>query len=260
MKVLKTIAAWFGVAIVVFSIVLAIWNPTVDIPFTEIQTKAIVAEKIPLEIKKGNNTYTISEATVDFTDHGTVHVTGKVKAERKGSVALGDLDAEGIPVYNSADSAFYINNIQVHKLEITEVSLSEHHQEYVDAGKELIGAAKKKFGKFLSENQATKALIEKKKAEYREEAIKALKVFAVNQLASVPVYKFNKTDVTQAFASLALDKVTVTDDTMTVTLSVGYFIGRLWLYVIAFIAAIGVIFAAVQSGSIGGLLLLGMAS
>jgi hypothetical protein len=239
MKTLKTIGVWALVAVIFASISISFISIDLDIPVTESGAQSFLDKAVNKDIPVGKHTiYHITKATAKFGD-GTIAVDGTFDVSRKGSTANGTFNASGSPI--KKDQSFYLEKPEA-VVVVTQHELSETDKKIANAGKKAAGIAKG-IGKFLKIKPAEDGKLAKSKAVIASKAKEAI----INRLAQVALYKVNP-ELLENMKRVSFGGVTVTDEKMVVTFSVALISNSFWLYIIAGIAAFGLVILVMKSG------------
>jgi hypothetical protein len=244
MQKLKTLGLWALIFIVLGSIGLALYNPTYDVTITETETQKFIETQTPLTIKQDDNVYIIQEAQVEFMPSGKLYITGHIDMDFKGRTSSVNVETSGKLAYRNGN--FYVQDLFVHEIDMKDLKLTKADELKISALKEFKKGLMNKFLGGEKNNPAISALLKEWETNLKETA----KILTVTLLAKVPVYSLSGKDIEYDLAKLALaeDGIKITDKkTLTVTLSIGLLIGKLWLFVLAFFASIGLAFALMRN-------------
>ena len=201
-----------------------VFAPPFKATFTQAQIEAELAKQLPKQINTALTKINVTKGTVDLRDNNKVAI--KAAFDVRGFTLEGVGSADVITGIRYDAGRFFLSDLRKENISFT----------FSDNSKDTIGDVKSAFNKILtreteeaenSDNEARKATAIKVSAyvqtQLRSDANAALDTF----LGSVPVYSLNGQGGAMQIAALALKDVSITDDTITATLSFQTFIQRI---------------------------------
>lgn len=201
-----------------------IFAPPYKATFTQTQIEAELAKQLPKQINKALTETTVTEGIVDLRDNNKVAI--KAAFDVRGFTLEGTGSADVTTGIRYEGGRFYLSDLRKENIAFT----------FSDNSKNTLGDVKSAFDKILKRetNEAEESGNEqrqetaKKVTDYvqtqlRTDANAALDTF----LGSVPVYSLNGKGGVIEIAALALKDVSITDETVTATLTFQTFIQRI---------------------------------
>lgn len=239
----KRATFWVGaVALLGALAVLVFYNPKLDVSFTETQANTAIDAKIPMNISKHRISYTIADADVQFLANGNIALQGTGTATIAGRSATADIDVEGAVDYRNG--SFYLTDMAIHDVTMRATQLLPGDTTLLDGAKALVDGFIQRNDNAAGQLAAATEVLKQRFVPWAQDAV-------LERLASVPLYTLGG-DVKQNLARLALEDVQVSEETLTVTLSVGELLKNLLLGAVALLAAVAITFALFSSGTTGG--------
>ena len=228
-------AAIFGLGISVF---LVLHGPF-DIKIPQAMVQQAIDKKIPMEKSKGPIHYTISEAVVALRDDGKIGLILDVKAEFAKRSITAHLVGAGKITY--ANSSFYLSNFAAEsvKFDKSETKPSDH---------KLFNSIKEKVLDTLDlDNASLLEFLNDNRQAILTKITETSNHLVNTVLAKHPIYTIHADNVKMAAAQIMLDKVTVSDGTLTVTLDPITGILRIIGYILICLMALVMVIAIVMS-------------
>lgn len=201
-----------------------LFAPPFKATFTQAQIEAEIAKQLPKEIHRALTSINVTKGTVDLRDNNKVAI--KADFDVRGVTLEGAGSADVITGIRYDAGRFFLSDLRKENITFT----------FSDNSKDTLNDVKSAFDKILkreteeAENSGNETRKEKAKKvtayvqnQLRTDANAALDTF----LNSVPVYSLNGQGGAMQIAALALKDVSITDDTITATLTFQTFIQRI---------------------------------
>lgn len=201
-----------------------VFAPPYKATFTQAQIESELAKQLPKQINKALTSINITEGIVDL--HSNNKVAIKAAFDVRGFTLEGTGSADVTTGIRYDGGRFYLSDLRKENIEFT----------FSDNSKDTLGDVKSAFDKILkretdeaeeSDNAKRKETAKKVttyvQTQLRADANAALDTF----LGSVPVYSLNGQGGVMEIAALALKDVSITDDTITATLTFQTLIQRI---------------------------------
>ncbi len=201
-----------------------VFAPPYQATFTQAQIEAEIAKQLPKDIDKALTKIHVKEGVVDLRDDNKVAIATRFDVQGFTLEGTGTVDVVTRIRYESG--AFYLTDLRKENLQFT----------FSDNSKDTLGDVKSAFDRILKreteeagdkgdeQRQKTAAKVSNYvQTQLRSDANAALDSF----LKSVPIYSLNNQGGVMRIAALALKDVTITDDTVTATLTFQTFIQRI---------------------------------
>ena len=227
---MKKSFSWLFLIVAILSLLIVLVDPTFDVSFTENEVQKMVNQKLPFAGTVGDNNYTIAKgANIDFTQSNRIKMNGRVLGQRNGSTMTGEFDIEGRLVYKPSLGEFYFSDVQVNKIDVVDITLSQEHQSTLDSTRKIGAKVLDKLSKTVP---GAELLIGSQKKDLMKIAENEFKKQALSQLSSIPVFTLDNTNSAHRFAQLTLVDIKVSHQKVTFSLGIQRIIGNFWLFVI----------------------------
>ena len=201
-----------------------VFEPPYKATFTQAQIEAELAKQLPKQISKALTSINITKGIVDLRDNDKVAIKAAFDVRSFTLEGTGSADVTTGIRYDGG--RFYLSDLRNENIKFT----------FSDNSKDTLGDVKSAFDKILK--RETKKAEEPDNAQ-RKETAKKVTTYVQTQLrtdansaldtflGSAPVYSLNGQGGVMEIAALALRDVSITDNTITATLTFQTFIQRI---------------------------------
>lgn len=201
-----------------------VFAPPYQVSFTQAQIEAEIAKQLPKDINKALTKIHVKDGTVDLRDDNKVAIATHFDVE--GFTLEGEGTVDVVTRIRYDRGSFFLADLRKENLQFT----------FSENSKDTLGDVKSAFDKILKRETAE---AEDTGNTQRQETANKVSTYVQTQLrddanaaldsflTSVPIYSLNRQGGAMQVAALALQDVSITDETVTATLSFQTFIQRI---------------------------------
>ena len=235
--------------LIVVALYFAFTQPTIPVTITEKQAQTSInsqlpmAKTVPIEIpffKDKRADLLINSVNVDFLDNGKINVLSVIDADIEGRTTTGTVQAEAKILYKKG--SFFLTGVNIINVKFEDIKVKEKDEKILKTATKAVDKAKNLLGKWnkfakvedeggILEDITSNENIDKMMVGLKADLIIKAKAEAIRKIENMPVYSLDSKDTKHNLAKLMLKDIVVTDNELTIEMSIQQLISKIMLFI-----------------------------